>query len=89
MKKPFVAGILSFLLPGAGLAYLGKWKWAFVNFGVVVAAGIILAVVLPVEIFERYVRVFSIGFSAGSAGWAYATTQQLNMAKTVSGGGHP
>ena len=29
MKKPTAAFILSFILPGAGLAYLGKWKWAF------------------------------------------------------------
>ena len=30
-KKPWVAFLLSFLIPGAGLFYLGYWKAALVN----------------------------------------------------------
>ena len=31
MKKPWLAYLLNVLLPGAGLAYLGKWGWAVMN----------------------------------------------------------
>jgi hypothetical protein len=49
MKKPIVAFTLSFILPGAGLAYLGKWKWAFINLGVVLLIGIAAALLLSDE----------------------------------------
>jgi len=42
MKKPWLAFLLSFLLVGAGLAYLGKWGWAAINFFGVIAAGVII-----------------------------------------------
>lgn len=79
MKKPFVAFLLSFLLPGAGLAYLGKWKWAIVNLLVVLAIGLILGLILSDEIFERYAQLIAIGCSSGSAGLARALAVQHNQ----------
>ncbi len=46
IKKPEVAFILSFFLPGAGLCYLDKWVWGLVNFAVVNAV-ILMLLVLP------------------------------------------
>ena len=34
MKNRHVAFVLSFLLPGAGLAYLGQWNGAAANLGI-------------------------------------------------------
>ena len=79
MKKPFVAFLLSFLLPGAGLAYLGKWKWAMINLLVVLAIGVVLSLVLPDQIFERYAQLIAIGCSSGSAGLARSLTVQHNQ----------
>lgn len=40
MKKPWLAFLLSFLIVGAGLAYLGKWGLAAANFFIAVALAI-------------------------------------------------
>jgi len=83
MKKPIVAFTLSFFLPGAGLAYLGKWSWAFVNFGVVLLIGIAAAFFLSEETLEAYRRYIAIGCSSGSAGLAQAIATQMNQAATT------
>ena len=79
MKKPLLAFTLSFFLPGAGLAYLGKWKWAFINLGVVLLVGVVLALVLPDEMFYKYMRYVAVGCSGGSAGYAYSLAQPLKQ----------
>lgn len=78
MKKPFVAFLLSFLLAGAGLAYLGKWKYAFVNLGVVILIGILAATLLSDDTFEQYIRFISMGCAGGSGGYAYSLATQMN-----------
>ena len=77
-KSHNTAFILSFLLPGAGLWYLGKWKWGFVNLGIVLALGAILSLSLPDDIFFKVIRWVAIGCSGGSAGLAQAIAQQMN-----------
>jgi hypothetical protein len=47
VKKPWLAFLLNFLVAGAGFAYLGKWKWAAINFVAAFAAGIIIALYFP------------------------------------------
>jgi hypothetical protein len=47
MKKPWLAFLLSFLIVGAGLAYLGKWGLAAANFFVAIAIGVILVIISP------------------------------------------
>jgi hypothetical protein len=78
MKKPFVAFLLSFLLPGAGLAYLGKWKWAFINFGVVILIGVVAVFALSDATIRNYGSYLGIGCAAGSAGLARAVAELMN-----------
>jgi len=79
MKKPLVAFLLSFLLPGAGLAYLGKWKWAIFNFVVVLLVGVLAAFLLPEDTFDRYMRFIAFGCSGGSGGLAQQLAVQMNQ----------
>lgn len=81
MKRPFVAFLLSFLLPGAGLAYLGLWKWALINLLAVLVVGFLLAFLLPEEFLDRYMRYVAIGLSSGSGGLAQALAVQRNLKK--------
>lgn len=77
-KKPLLAFALSFCLPGAGLAYLGKWKWAFMNLGAVILVGIFLALILPDSAAEKVVRFAGIGLSAGSGALAEQIARKMN-----------
>ncbi len=79
MKKPIVAFTLSFFLPGAGLAYLGKWKWGFINLGIVLLVGVAAAFLLSEETLHQYGRYIAIGCAGGSAGLAQALTTQMNQ----------
>ena len=84
MKSPFLAFTLSFLLPGAGLAYLGKWKWAAVNLAAALIIGIVAGFLLPDYILDAYGRYVAIGIGCGSGAWAQGTAQQMNAeAKNV------
>ena len=47
LKKPWLAFLLSFLLPGAGLWYLGKWKWGFYNLDLVIAIAGVTTILWP------------------------------------------
>ena len=47
MKKPWLAFLLNFLIAGAGLAYLGKWAWAFADLAITLAIGFLLAYKFP------------------------------------------
>ena len=79
MKKPIVAFTLSFLLPGAGLAYLGKWKWAFINLGIVLLVGVAATFLFSEETLHQYGPYIAIGCSGGSGGLAQALTTQMNQ----------
>jgi hypothetical protein len=85
MKKPIVAGTLSFLLPGAGLAYLGKWKWAFINLGIVLLIGVAATVLFSEETLHQYGHYIAIGCSGGSGGLAQALTTQMNQKRKTDG----
>ena len=77
-KSHNAAFILSFLLPGAGLWYLGKWKWGFLNLGILLAAGLVLSFALSDEAFFKIIRWIAIGCAGGSAGLAQAIVKQMN-----------
>jgi hypothetical protein len=77
-KSHNLAFFLSFILPGAGLWYLGKLKWGFINLGIVLAIGIILSLSLPDDTFFKVIRWVAIGCAGGSAGLAQAIAQQVN-----------
>jgi len=42
VKKPWLAFLLSFLIAGAGFAYLGKWTWALLNLSGAIAVGLVV-----------------------------------------------
>jgi hypothetical protein len=67
-KKPWVAFLLSILLTGAGLAYLGKWGWAVLNLLAALGIGYAAVMVYP----EVAVPV-GFGVLAGSAVMAPVT----------------
>lgn len=70
-RRALFAGILSFLLPGLGLWYLGFRKAAVINFSVVVGALILLAGVLAEPTLVEHVHYLFLGFAALSAGYAH------------------
>jgi len=84
MKNPMFAFVLSFLLPGAGLAYLGKWTWAGINFGGVVLLAALAAFLLPDEFFEHYSRYIGLGWSVGSGSVAKIMAEQYNKTLSVA-----
>ena len=79
MKSPGLAFLLSFLLPGAGLWYLRKWKYGFLNLGVVLLLGFILALVLPEDVFFKWIPYVAVGCAGGSAGLAQNLAERLNQ----------
>ena len=82
-KKPWVAFVLSFFVPGAGLCYLGKWAWGFVNFAVFVGA-IVMLPLMPLgrEVFDYFHYVVLI-LMAGSAGFAHAAATSQTPRRAV------
>ena len=89
-KRPEVAFLLSFLVPGAGLGYLDRWFWAVVNF-VVVQGAILILLMLPLgqEVFD-YFHYVVLMLLAGSAGIAHAvaSSDTSESAITRSRSGH-
>lgn len=77
-KSENLAFFLSFVLPGAGLLYLGKPKWAAANLAIVLLIGIVLALVLPTEIFDAYARYIAVGIAGGCGGLAMTLAKQMN-----------
>jgi hypothetical protein len=72
-KKPWVAFLLSILLTGAGLAYLGKWGWAVLNLVVALAIGITVALTFP-----DASSPVGIGILVGSAVMAKNLAEKMN-----------
>lgn len=80
MKSPGFAFFLNFILPGAGLAYIGKWKWGLINFAVVLVVGMLVALLQTGETFETYARYIGYGLAGGSGGLAKHYAVQQNKA---------
>ena len=72
-KKPWVAFLLSILLTGAGLAYLGKWGWAVLNLVAALGIGILVAFTLP-----DASSPVGIGILVGSAMLAKTLAEKMN-----------
>lgn len=70
-KRPLTAGILSFILPGLGLLYLGYTKAALINFALVNMALIVFTVFFADPTIVEYVHYLFLGFAALSAGYAH------------------
>ena len=68
MKRSWLAFVLSFVIPGAGLWYLGRPGWGACNLG----AFLLLALVLPGDVIDNYFHYFYVACGAGSGGLAHA-----------------
>jgi hypothetical protein len=79
MKSPFLACTLSFFLPGDGLWYLGWRGWAVVNLLAVLAVGVVAALALPEDVFDRNIGLMGAACGGGSGGLAMALAQQRNQ----------
>jgi hypothetical protein len=79
MKSPLLAFTLSFFLPGAGLWYLGRRGWAGVNLLAVLGVGVVAALVLPDDVFDRNVGLLGAACGGGSGGLAMTLAQQRNQ----------
>jgi hypothetical protein len=77
-KKPWVAFLLSILLTGAGLAYLGKWGWAALNFVAALGIGILVALTFP-----DASSPVGIGILVGSAVMAKNLAEKMNKESIV------
>ena len=78
MKSKNVAFALNFLLPGAGFAYLRRWRLAAINFGVALAIGFVLGLVMPDSFWDGIGRYLAFGIGGGSGAWAMQVTEQMN-----------
>lgn len=70
-KKPWVAFVLSFLLPGSGLVYLGRVKAGVLNFVLVHLFLVGLLSLQEPTVLEHIHYVF-LALAAASAGYAHA-----------------
>lgn len=73
MSKSRIAAVCSFLVPGSGLVYLGKWVWGVTNLAL--ATGAVLLLSSSPTISEHIHYVF-LAIAAGSAGLAHAAATE-------------
>lgn len=73
MKKPAVAAALSFVLPGAGLWYLGRKSWAIAN---LLGAAVLLFGITATGSFSDQIHYVILAVAAGSAGLAHAAASR-------------
>ena len=79
MKKVWLAFLLNFVLPGAGLAYLGRWGLAGMNVLAVLSLGMALTFSGLIEAVPQEFRyLLPMAVSGGSGGWAVGLAQQHN-----------
>jgi hypothetical protein len=83
-KKPWVAFVLSFFVPGAGLWYLDKWLAGWINLAAVTLV-LMLLLVLPLgrEVFD-YFHYVVLMLMAGSGGVAHACAESRSTHGIVS-----
>ena len=72
------ARILNFLLPGAGMGLLGKWKLAIIN--ALVAVVVLCAAFALGGVFAEEIHYVWLVIASGSAGWAHAVAVNLSGA---------
>ena len=77
--------MLNFIIPGAGLWYLGRPLWGLMNFIIVTVVGFGIAVVAP-QFFNESLHYIIVTFAAGSGGLAHAVAQRTSS-KTDNGAG--
>ena len=81
MKRPKVAFWLSFLLIGAGLCYVGRWRLAVANFVGTLAIGVVLVIILPEKVSARIIPALGLGLAFASGVWADMEARRHNAAE--------
>jgi hypothetical protein len=79
MKSPARAFLLSFVIPGLGLAYLGKRRSAALNFLVAVFVPVATYLLWPDTSLD-FMHYVVLAIAAGSAGLAHAVGLSQNKA---------
>jgi hypothetical protein len=75
MKKSTVAAVLNFVIPGAGLWFLGRKSWAAAN--LLGATVLVLGITAAGQLSEQ-VHYVILAVAAGSAGLAHAVGSRVN-----------
>ena len=77
MKKPWLAFLCSFFVPGAGLAYLGNWLAGIVNLCLATLIVVGFMMVQPDQSLD-YLHYVILVIAAGSGGFAHAWSLRAN-----------
>lgn len=77
MHRLIIATVLSFVIPGAGLCYIGRWSWGVTNLLLVTAIVGGIAIVDPV-LFDDMVHYLVLGCAAASAGFTHSVAARQN-----------
>jgi hypothetical protein len=76
MKKSTVAAVLNFVIPGAGLWYLGRKTWAAAN---LLGATILVLGITAVGQLSEQVHYVILAVAAGSAGLAHTVGTRMDQ----------
>ncbi len=76
MKKSTIAAVLNFVIPGAGLWYLGRRSWAAAN--VLGATALVLGITATGQLSEQ-IHYVILAVAAGSAGLAHAAGSRMDQ----------
>ena len=76
MKSPWLAFLLSLIVPGAGLVYLGKWRAGLANFclATAIVGGFLI---FRSETSMDYIHYVILAVATGSAGLAHARATRI------------
>ncbi len=83
MKNPFMAFLLSFLVPGAGLWYLRMFRAGWVNFLIVMVPATVLIFGYP-DLYQSMRSPYALLLAVVSGSLAFACTRIRNQ-KTLHG----
>jgi len=81
MRPDRLAAALSFVIPGAGLWYLGKRLWAVLNF---ILAVCVVTVLYGVEPVSEHIHYVILAVAAGSAGLAHGVATAFNKSSQTA-----
>lgn len=85
MKRPWLAFLLSFLLAGAGLWYLGRLWSGLINLLLAIAIGIVCAIFMPESMSNEWGPI--LGMTVPVISGVFAQQQAMLYNKRVAAAG--
>ena len=73
-KSGRLAFLYSFVLPGAGLVYLGKWRAGAVNLAIAILLPVLAVYAMP-DGFVDHIHYLLLVIAAGSGAFAHAQSE--------------